>query len=348
MAKLSANTIFQWVKNEIFNLWSKGEISIPITDGLTKDDCLVAYWQNEGEITVEFNGEKRIVPCNIKSKDVDYIARCIMHGFAQIYLNKNESVNKKMNKNRIRLTESDLHRIAGESVNKILKESSWADGQEMIQAYHIATVGAEDSSQEEADFAYKIYDRLTHNEMTADEAIRAITNGDLTPDTEPEVVSRDAVNFGTSNDGRYFLTYDRYTGTFDVWERTMNESINKNMNKKTVRLTESDLHSIIRESVKRILRESDNEFSYSDSMDLGSGKHRQTIIYNGKEIGYLFLKEKNQFAPIEELYLLPDIEYGLQDGWIDFKRFTDYNEAFEYASQNFEELAYLFENGDAD
>lgn len=127
-------------------------------------------------------------------------------------------------KKLIRLTESDLHKIVKESVGKILKESSWADGQEMIQAYHITTVGAEDSSQEEAGFAYQIYDRLTHNEMTADEAIRVITNGDLTPDTEPEVVPRDVVTFGTSSDGRYFLTYDKYTGAFDVWERTMNES----------------------------------------------------------------------------------------------------------------------------
>lgn len=122
MAKLSANTIFQWVKDEIFNLWSKGEISIPITDGLTKDDCLVAYWQNEGEITVEFNGEKRTVPCNIKSKNVDYVARCIMHGFAQIYLNKNESINKNMNRKTVRLTESDLHRIIKESVKKVMAE----------------------------------------------------------------------------------------------------------------------------------------------------------------------------------------------------------------------------------
>ena len=120
------------------------------------------------------------------------------------------------------------------------------------------------------------------------------------------------------------------------------------MNKDRIRLTESDLHKIIRESVKKILRESNNEFSYSNYIDLGRGKYRETIIYNGKEIGFLFSKEKNTFAPIEELYLLPDIEYGLQDGWMDFKRFTDYDEAFEYASQNFEEIAYIFENGDAD
>jgi hypothetical protein len=131
------------------------------------------------------------------------------------------------------------------------------------------------------------------------------------------------------------------------------------MAKKLIRLTESDLHRIVKESVNRILRESENEFSYSDSEDLGKGRHRQTIIYNGKEIGYLLYVEKNWLAPVEENYILPDIEYGMQPGnggglldgkkgWIDFKVFKNYDEAFRYASQNFEELAYLFEYGDYD
>ena len=128
-------------------------------------------------------------------------------------------MNNTMKQKLIRLTESDLHRIVKQSIKNLLKESSWADGQEMNQAYHIATLGAYDSSQEEADFAYQLYDGLTHNEINVDEAIHLITNGDLTPDTEPEVVSRDSINFGTSSDGRYFITYDKYTGALDVWEK---------------------------------------------------------------------------------------------------------------------------------
>lgn len=131
------------------------------------------------------------------------------------------------------------------------------------------------------------------------------------------------------------------------------------MNKKLIRLTEGDLHKIVKESVKRILKESDDEFSYGDSEDLGRGRHRQTIIYNGKEIGYLLTIEKNVLTPLKEKYILPDIEYGMKSsdsrivldgkkGWIDFKVFDDYDEAFRYASQNFEELAYLFEYGDYD
>jgi hypothetical protein len=102
-----------------------------------------------------------------------------------------------------------------------------------------------------------------------------------------------------------------------------------------------------------------NEFNYSESVDLGKGRHRQIILYKGKEIGYLVSIEKNWLAPIEERYLLPDVEYGLQDtdssslldgtkGWIDFKLFTSYEDAFDYATQNLEELEYLFEVGDYD
>ena len=128
--------------------------------------------------------------------------------------------------------------------------------------------------------------------------------------------------------------------------------------KNTIRLTEGDLHRIIKESVDRILKESVDEFSYGDSEDLGKGKHRQTIIYNGKEIGYLLSIDKNWLAPIEEKYILPDVDYGMDEptegmldgkkGWIDFKVFDNYDEAFNYASQNFEQLAYLFEYGDYD
>lgn len=107
------------------------------------------------------------------------------------------------------------------------------------------------------------------------------------------------------------------------------------------------------------LKDTETEFSYGDSQDLGKGKHRQPIIYRGKEIGYLVSADKNWLAPVEETYILPDVEYGLKPseggglldgkkGWIEFKRFKTYDEAFRYASQNFDELAYLFEYGDYD
>lgn len=116
---------------------------------------------------------------------------------------------------------------------------------------------------------------------------------------------------------------------------------------------------LIESELDKIDRESEDEFSFDDSQDLGKGRHRQTIIYRGKEIGYLLYIDKNWLVPFEEIYLLPDVEYGMEPsegggllngkkGWIDFKRFKNYDEAFRYASQNFEELVYLFEYGDYD
>ena len=102
-----------------------------------------------------------------------------------------------------------------------------------------------------------------------------------------------------------------------------------------------------------------DEFNYSDDLNLGNGKHRQTIIYKGKEVGYLFSKEKNFLSPIEETYLIPDVGFGLTEtsegvlkgklGWIEFKRFVDdYDTAFEYVRDNFDKVVYLFEVGDYD
>lgn len=90
------------------------------------------------------------------------------------------------------------------------------------------------------------------------------------------------------------------------------------------------------------------EFTYSGTTELRKGKHRQTIICDGKEIGYLFTREKNILSPLEETYLIPDVTYGLRDGWISFKRFSEYDEALEYARQNFDEVVRLFEIGDCD
>ena len=101
------------------------------------------------------------------------------------------------------------------------------------------------------------------------------------------------------------------------------------------------------------------EFEYSESVDLGQGRHQQVIILDGVEIGYLVTKEKNWLAPLVESYVIPDVEVGLSEptegmlegklGWIDFKVFVDdYDSAFKYACDNFEQIGYLFKVGDYD
>lgn len=129
-------------------------------------------------------------------------------------------------------------------------------------------------------------------------------------------------------------------------------------------LYNSDIIRTFAVEIKNIIsnmkeKEFTDEFEYSESVDLGKGKHRQVIIYKSKEVGYLVSKEKNWLAPIEESYVIPDVEVGLSEptesmlegkkGWIDFKVFVDdYDAAFAYVKRNFEQVAYLFEVGDYD
>lgn len=83
-------------------------------------------------------------------------------------------------------------------------------------AYHITSIDCD------CDFdgmSYSIYDRLTHNEITSNEAILEITQGCFVSDDFKEFVHyANVLVMGDSDDGKYRLTYDRYTGIFDVWE----------------------------------------------------------------------------------------------------------------------------------
>lgn len=101
-----------------------------------------------------------------------------------------------------------------------------------------------------------------------------------------------------------------------------------------------------------------NEFTFESPIDLGCGLHRQTIVLDGKEVGFTIMREKNFLSPIEEAYLLPDVDAGISEptpgllpekkGWIEFKRFSDCDAAYDYAVSNFVKIRYLFENGDWD
>lgn len=130
------------------------------------------------------------------------------------------------------------------------------------------------------------------------------------------------------------------------------------MEKKQIRINEESLRNMVREAIYGALKESVGEFEYGETEDLGQGRHRQIIYLNGKEIGFLITREKNFMVPLEEVYVLPDVEEGMSEpteglrdgaeGWIEFKTFEDYDEAFRYATENFGEIAHLFEFGDWD
>ena len=122
MAKISADVIFRKVKDEIFNLKNLGELEVPIVANdytvPTEDDILKAYWQNEDKITVAYKGKKRLIPCPIRTKNDDYIARCIMQGFAQIVLNRNESKEGKTfsKKDALHVMENTITRLVNEGI----------------------------------------------------------------------------------------------------------------------------------------------------------------------------------------------------------------------------------------
>ena len=79
----------------------------------TENDMLKAYWQDEDKITVQYKGQKRLIPCPISTKNDEYIARCIMKCFAQICLNKNETINRS---DAIRIVENTITRLVNEGV----------------------------------------------------------------------------------------------------------------------------------------------------------------------------------------------------------------------------------------
>lgn len=59
----------------------------------------------------------------------------------------------------------------------------------------------------------------------------------------------------------------------EKWEKEHNGNVaeSKNMNKKIIRLTESDLHRIVKESVKRVLKESVNKQRLTEDIYVGNG-----------------------------------------------------------------------------
>lgn len=99
------------------------------------------------------------------------------------------------------------------------KESyeKWGDGTPIIKARHILNIRNEEYGDGENE-AYRVYDRLTHNETTPKEVIDDYIReyGAEGGGIEDEAISRHTRYWGVS--GNYFLTQDIYTGDFDLWE----------------------------------------------------------------------------------------------------------------------------------
>lgn len=91
------------------------------------------------------------------------------------------------------------------------------------------------------------------------------------------------------------------------------------------------------------------EFQYGIPRYIRPNKVHQEILLNGEPIGFLSTYSANVFDIIHERYFIPDVDFGMENGrWIEFKEFTSYDDAFRYASENYEEVVRLYRDGDWD
>lgn len=86
-----------------------------------------------------------------------------------------------------------------------------------ILAYHVCTYGGEE--QQDAENAYHLYDMISHNEISTNDAIlKCIEESGDELNADKEIIPDCCIIYGKSDDGKYILTYDEFTGDFDVWE----------------------------------------------------------------------------------------------------------------------------------
>ena len=164
-----------------------------------------------------------------------------------------------MNKKQIRLTESDLKQIVKESVNKILKESEGLDATPYLETneFNRGFNPSQDKNDEINASWYAIDQEygtpdIDFNDPYCSAANKLVyrdngmTNGIYPLDdlSNPNVIDDDNYRSFWSYNDKISPEYFR-----------KNES--KNINKKLIRLTEQDLHRIVKESVEKIIKEHD-------------------------------------------------------------------------------------------
>ena len=312
---------------------------------------------------------------------------------------QNINCNKNMNKSIIRLSESQLHRLIKESVNNALDEESYRKAAKKghhVSSHLKGELNYSKKSGQDKTFgltakSFNNWAKKYGGDVSKDVNGRALTDFDVdnNDDTKTWSGKKRLTNEAVAKKQYIVMTDDKRAvikspiGNF----LTLSSDIAHRFDKKTadrivdlfaqhgIKVTaveylgkmnrdthQFELDESIRRAIKKTLvQESvENVIQFVNPEDLGKGRHRQTILYRGKEIGYYLELEKNFLTPIEEVWVLPDVEYGMQGddgsgtlfdgkkGWIDFKTFRDENEALSYIHNNADQLAYLFEYGDYD
>lgn len=145
-----------------------------------------------------------------------------------------------MKKNRIRLTESQLHRVIKESVKRMINEA--------IDEFKNAS-----TERFNTDPTYRNMIDVNGIE-DEDEFLNAIDNHQFNPNYARENEYNDVADKWEERSKKYPEGFVR--DQFGTWIDDRGDDIYESRRKNKVRLTESDLHKIVKESVNRVLMES--------------------------------------------------------------------------------------------
>lgn len=127
--KISAKGIEKDVMNCMWDLKERGEMEVVF--GPNINDYFTASFADENNIMVEYLYKQTTVPCPIGS-DEKHIAKCIMKGFAELYLNRTGEKQAPTNVaecgRTVKLTEFQLRGIVRECVSSYLNENEDLNG----------------------------------------------------------------------------------------------------------------------------------------------------------------------------------------------------------------------------
>lgn len=193
-----------------------------------------------------------------------------------------------MNKKLARLTESYLHRVVKESLRKFIKEEQLdaepnyrgtrGDFEDVTSSYSKMPKGYDNDLSTGRDGDFTVDRVASLNKNYDSETYPYLKDIENKASWEAFDAARDSM-YGYGNDDYYdspvekdspkiFRDLENINGysdaDFDVlgteWNKAKNES--RNMNKKFIRLTESDLHRIVKESINRVINEGAGNTSF--------------------------------------------------------------------------------------
>ena len=153
-----------------------------------------------------------------------------------------------MNKKQIRLTESDLKQIVKESVNRIVKESDELDANDW-KARYLKNAHYPNEPVDMKDIENKASWEAFDDNVNSLYGQRGCYDDDYASQAYADDPLSDF--YGLENKNTYDLK--GYLAKRKLNKLTKNES--KDMNKKLIKLTEGDLHKIVKESVNKVLTE---------------------------------------------------------------------------------------------